>query len=40
MAIVIAIAVDGVSDQERGSAMAAFTAFYDVAAQLLDRRWA
>ena len=27
----IAIAVDGVSDRERGSAMATFTAFYDVA---------
>lgn len=31
----IAIAVDGVSDQERGSAMATFTAFYDVAGAIV-----
>jgi len=31
----IAIAVDGVSDRERGSAMATFTAFYDVAGAIV-----
>jgi len=31
----IAIAVEGVSDRERGSAMATFTAFYDVAAAIV-----
>ena len=31
----IAIAVDGVSDRERGSAMATFTASYDVAAAIV-----
>lgn len=31
----IAIAVDGVSDRERGSAMATFTAFYDIAGAIV-----